>query len=324
VSGALYVPGADRTSRWFLDDYPGQYVMPRIDKTLLHSTETPKSGSCPGYSGGGTAPQITINPWRGFRRMWQHFPINRAGRALGNPSSTPVSENKDNVFQVEIIGYSDPTLGRRYGCYLPELAGDDLDYLVEMLAFVHREWPHPTTLPSTWPLYKVSSWDAMGAAHMSSDAYDRFAGILAHLHAPKPSTHGDVALNIRALKSKLDARLTGNVTPPPSDTYGKFLTEDGILDTATRKAVQRLLGVDADGDWGPVTWRALQRKAGLTGAAVDGIPGPVTDDAVARLVGRPDLVGSRWSWAWTTAPTEHTRGLEQYYNRAVRRGWSPS
>lgn len=322
MSGALYVPGADRTLRWFFKAgaYPNQTLMPRIDKTLLHSTETPKRSGCPGYSGGATAPQITINPWPGYQRMYQHFPIPRAGRALMNPSSTPVSENKDNVFQVEIIGYSDPGYGRQYGCYLPELPDEGLDYLAEMLAFVNKEWPHPTTLPSTWPLYKVSSWAAMNAARMSSSEYDAHRGMLAHLHA-SGNTHGDVALNIRALKAKVDALLT---TPaPPPDTGAPYLTEDGLLDTATRKAIQRLVGVEPDGDWGPITWKAIQRKAGLTGSAVDGIPGPITDDAVARWVGLPELVGTRWSHAWTSSPTAHTRGLEAYYNRAVRRGWNP-
>ena len=208
MAGALYIPGADRTSRWFYDDFPNA-AMPRIDKTLLHSTETPKTSGCPGYQSGAVAPQVTINPWAGYRKIWQHFPINRPGRALGNPSSTPVSENKDNVFQVEIIGYSDPDNGRRYGCYLPEMTSGDLDYLAEMLAFVHEEWPHSTGLPSTWPLYKVSSWPAMDAAHMSSSRYDAFEGILAHLHAPLPSTHGDVALRIQTLKAKIDTLLTG-------------------------------------------------------------------------------------------------------------------
>jgi hypothetical protein len=213
VTKAIYIPGADRSTRWFLDDYPNQFRFDHLEKTLLHSTETTKRGGCPGYSGGSMAPQVTINPWPGYQRIWQHFPINRAGRALGNPSITPVSENKDFVFQVEIIGYSDPGYGRQYGCYLPELPDDGLDYLAKMLAFVHEEWGHPTTLPSTWPLYKVSSWAAMNAAHMTSSAYDRHRGWLAHLHAPLPSSHGDVALNVRALKAKVDAILN-----PPAPT----------------------------------------------------------------------------------------------------------
>lgn len=224
MTGSLYIPGADRTSKWFFDDYPNA-AMPRIDKTLLHSTETQKSSGCPGYSGGGTAPQVTINPWSGHRKIWQHFPINRPGRALGNPSSTPVSENKDNVFQVEIIGFSDPVLGRRYKCYLPEMSEGDIDYLVSMLAFVHQEWPHATTLPSTWPLYKVSSYTAMQAAHMTSAKYDAFEGILAHLHAPKPSTHGDVALDVKTVKRKLDLILN---PPPPLPTPSPDMQEDTV------------------------------------------------------------------------------------------------
>jgi hypothetical protein len=214
MAGALYLPGADRTSRWFFDDYPNA-AMPRIDKTLLHSTETQKSSGCPGYAGGSTAPQVTINPWKGYRKTWQHFPNNRPGRALGNPSSTPVSENKDNVWQVEIIGFSDPVLGRKYGCYLPELDDAGLDYLAEQIAFLHKEWPHPLTLPPSWPLYKVSTYTQMQAAHMTSSQYDAFAGILAHLHAPKPSSHGDVAINIKALVRKINVILTGGPVADP-------------------------------------------------------------------------------------------------------------
>jgi hypothetical protein len=55
----------------------------------------------------------------------------------------------------------------------------------------------------------------MQAAHMTSSQYDGFHGILAHLHAPKPSTHGDVALNIRSLKAKIDKILAPPVPPVP-------------------------------------------------------------------------------------------------------------
>lgn len=281
MSGALYLPGADRTSRWFFKAgaYPNQVLMPRIDKTLLHSTETPKTSGCPGYSGGANAPQLTLNPWKGYRKITQHFPLNRAGRALMNPSSTPVSENKDNVVQIEIIGYSDPALGRKYGCYLPDLTDDDLDWLAEQIALIHREWPHPTTLPSTWPLYKVSSWAAMNAARMSSAQYDAHRGILAHLHA-SGNTHGDVALNIRALKAKVDSRLGAAPTPPTPRT---------VLRPGDRgddvKALQVLLiaaGADivADGSYGPATEAAVRAFQTTSGLDVDGIAGPATRTAL--------------------------------------------
>lgn len=241
MTGALYIPGADRTSRWFYDDFPNA-AMAAIDKTLLHSTETQKSSGCPGYAGGSTAPQVTINPWPGYQKTWQHFPIIRPGRALGNPSSTPVSENKDNVFQVEIIGFSDPALGRRYNCYLPELPDAGLDYLAKMLAFVHEQWPHPLTIPPTWPLYKVSSYAAMDAAHMSSSQYDRFEGILAHLHAPKPSSHGDVAINIRGLVSRVNLIL--NPPPPPEPPVAVNLVPSAAKE-ATMYTLVRVTGGDA-------------------------------------------------------------------------------
>ena len=290
MTGALIYPGADRTSRWFAgpDDFPNQFVMPRIDKTLLHSTETQKAGSCPGYGDGATAPQLTVNPWPGFQRVWQHFPLNRAGRALGNPSSTPVSENKDNVEQVEIIGFSDPDLGRRYGCYLPELPDSGLDYLANVLAFIHREWPHPTTLPSTWPLYKVSSWSAMGAAHMSSDAYDRFSGILAHLHAPVPSTHGDVALNIRSLKSRVDSKLAPAPAPPPptnGDDMADMTVKHPTL-TNTRWPVDTALW----SMWTYSIWAArdaaITRALAEQAAKTDGTLDDAEVERIAERVGR--------------------------------------
>jgi len=241
MSGALYIPGADRTSRWFLDDFPDQFLMPRIDKDLLHSTETDKRSGCPGYQGGATAPQVTINPWKGYRKIWQHLPIPRAGRALGNPSSTPVSENKDNVFQVEIIGYSDPGYGKARGCYLPELDDEGLQYIADMLIFVHKEWPHPTTLPTTWPLYKVSSWAAMDAAHMSSAQYDAHRGMLAHLHAPKPSSHGDVAIKAQTLKKKVDFGLLppAPAGPTPAEEASVVITKTDTEDIFTRHAIMK-------------------------------------------------------------------------------------
>lgn len=62
--------------------------------------------------------------------------------------------------------------------------------------------------------------------------------------------------------------------------------QTGKTNLATRKAVQRYLKVAADGDWGKVTIRALQRRSGLTGKAVDGVLGPNTHKAWQRYLNR--------------------------------------
>lgn len=287
MTGKIYIPGADRTSRWFFDDFPGQFLMPRIDKTLWHSTETQKRGGCPGYSGGATAPQVTINPWPGYFKIWQHFPIPRAGRALGNPSSTPVSENKDNVFQVEVIGFSDPALGRRYGCYLPELPDAGQQYLAEMIAFVHEEWPHPDTLPPTWPLYKVSSWAAMDAAHMTSSEYDRHAGWLAHLHAPRPSTHGDSALPIVKIRAKKRAIL--NPAPkPPTPAPVPTTKEVTMVLVQVKDTNPVFVSTGTERRW----VSSAKRLASLQKAIrAEGGKGVVTEIAADELSGYGELVG---------------------------------
>lgn len=48
---------------------------------------------------------------------------------------------------------------------------------------------------------------------------------------------------------------------------------DGELGPQTKKALQEALGVTADGEWGAETYRALQTFLGVT---VDGVPGPQT------------------------------------------------
>ena len=66
------------------------------------------------------------------------------------------------------------------------------------------------------------------------------------------------------------------------------LVVNGVFDTATRKRLQQWAGVTQDGDLGPISWAAIQKRVGSTkpyiwhglqrvvGAPIDNIPGPVT------------------------------------------------
>lgn len=262
---ALYLPGANRTAHWHAPKFDGR-IFTMLEKILLHSTETPKTSGCPGYNYGKASPTLTINPWPGYQRAWQHFPLTESARALVNPTSTAVSENKDNVCQIEIIGYSDKGLGVPRGCYLPDLPDAGLDYLADALAFIAREWDVPNVWASPWPAYPASYGNS--PARMSSAEYDRFRGFLGHLHA-SGNTHGDPTIDVAGLKARIAGRLGPRTVLRPGDR-GDDVT-----------ALQRLLvaaghAIATDGSYGPATEAAVRAFQAARRLDVDGVTGPKT------------------------------------------------
>lgn len=103
----------------------------------------------------------------------------------------------------------------------------------------------------------------------------------------------------------------------PLDKPGRFLTEDGIADSGTWKVIQKWVGVERDGYVGPQTIGGIQR---VSGRPVTGKWTQADTDALAVKVSRPDIKGKPWSYAWSTKPTELTRAIEAYLNRAIRNG----
>lgn len=98
---------------------------------------------------------------------------------------------------------------------------------------------------------------------------------------------------------------------------GRLLTTDGILDAGTVKVIQTWLKVVVDGDFGPITRRALKRRIGTNATPTWT---QKDSDALAVFVGKPELKGKPWSYAWTNKPTPHTKALEEYLNRGIRNG----
>lgn len=114
------------------------------------------------------------------------------------------------------------------------------------------------------------------------------------------------------------------VPPDAQDIPRRWLlTEDGILDKGTRAAIQRMVGVKGDGEWGPATRKAIQRWASASSKplVIDGNLGPASRKAVQRKVGAP--VTGVWNYGWETKPDATTRHIEAYYNRAVRNNRKP-
>ena len=165
-------------------------LQPKIDKLVLHSTE---GGGLPSYDGGRTAPALTVDPWT--RRTWQHFDsVARSTKTLRDTGG--LAENRADVSQIEIVGYSDPTLGRKAGKYLPDLGEEGLAYIAGVVRWYHDEWDVPLVTPASWPAYPSSY--GRTSARMTEAQYRSYRGVLGHLHVPD-NVHGDPTLNIRRL-----------------------------------------------------------------------------------------------------------------------------
>lgn len=291
-------PGADMTRFYGHGGYSG-IDQTRLEKIVLHSTETSAKWGCPGYAGGGNAPTFTINPWPGYRKIWQHFDTNESARALLNPSSTPVSENRDGVCQIEIIGYSDARTAKTYGYDLRTLTDDDYAYIGRLVGWIAREWDVPLVTPDLWPPYPASYGNS--EARMTSREYDAFTGVLGHLHV-SGNSHGDPTIDpakiIAAAKSHAVEQAAKPQPAPAKKPANKPTPTKGLnvrlidLRNAHRtlvkgpgvKPLQRLLRVPADGLAGAQTRKALiaaQKRAGLK---ADAIFGPATAEAL--LAGR--------------------------------------
>lgn len=216
-------PPANRTAQWFEDKYD-RGTFTGIDKLLLHTTET---SGWPAYGGGASAPTLTYNPW--VRQWRQHNYLNTSARALQDPSSTPVRENRDNVVQVEIIAYCDPKLYAKYGHGVNALPATFYEDMGAFLAFLNKEWGTPIVRAPEWDTFPPSN-----SIRMSSAKYDAFRGVLGHQHA-SGNTHGDPGFTNAQVDRILAVakRLT-----TPTDVSGDDMPLTAADITAIRAAVQ--------------------------------------------------------------------------------------
>lgn len=204
-------PGADK-SQW--KPQLGGITMTSISKLLLHTTESSGWPSYPDF-----APQLTIDPIK--RQVRQHMPLTTSASTLSDPSSTAVRENRDNVLQVEIVGYCDPAFkNNKY--YVKNFSKADLDWLAKFVVWVHTTYGVPLTAPTFLP-YPSSYGNSR--VRMTGVQYDAYKGILGHEHA-SGNDHGDPGdLDVPYIIKKAK-ELTAPKSVPP------IKLEDGELPTA--------------------------------------------------------------------------------------------
>lgn len=156
---ASYYPPADRTSQWY-PSIAGSAVFTKVDKLVLHTTE---GSGWHNYGASGFGPHLTYHPK--LRQWRQHIPLTKSATALNDPSSTPVRENRDNVIQIEIVGFAKDSIN-----WSDEVCQDIAEFI---------KWLNKYGLP----LKAVEKWVGPKAnEHMSSSEWDNFKGVAGHQH----------------------------------------------------------------------------------------------------------------------------------------------
>ena len=204
-------------------------MQPALTKLVLHSTET-AAGGIPRYNDGKSAPTLTVDPWN--RKVYQHFrSVAVSAKALLDNNG--FAGNRDNVAQIEIVGYSDPKNGRKYGSFLPDLGRPEIEFVAGVVAWFCREWGTPAKLTTKpWPMFPAS-YGINSPARMTEAQWDAFEGILGHLHVPQ-NLHGDPSLDIAAVMDAvrriLDLPDGGTAFGEPTPDLGPMVLEEA--DTA--------------------------------------------------------------------------------------------
>lgn len=171
-----FLSGANRAAQYYQGRYPSASTFSRLEKFLIHTTET---RGWPGYGGGASAPNATYYPER--REIRQHFDNNRSARALRDPSGTAVRENRDNIFQLEIICYSSYSLVERFGgLWVGDLTDTHMRDIAEIINQLHADWDLPIQSSVTWREGRRTFYDNV---RLSGPQFDAYRGILGHVHA---------------------------------------------------------------------------------------------------------------------------------------------
>lgn len=277
-------PGADHSTQWFHNAYPGD-TMPHPNVIVLHTTE---GSSWPSYGGGGSAPTFTVHP---DGRVRQHFYANESARALVNASGG-VETNTLNAVQIELIGTCDKG---GPGVYWPSATDAQLAGLAKLVKWLTATYPIPLKSTSKPWLSYPSSYGSASGQRMSFSEWTNFNGIAGHQHVPE-NLHGDPGNFPVARLIKL---VGGTSVPSGSTSTAKVVDLSNVVAAAKRdpglpqggtthaadvKIVEAALKAEgllsatyaSDGSFGSTTvaaYRKWQQKLGFAGADADGIPG---------------------------------------------------
>lgn len=195
--------GANTSAQWFGGKYPGRTMKPRF--IILHTTE---GNGWPGYSGGGSAPHLTITPDTKAKKLVvrQHFRLDRTARALIG------AEANDGGIQIELVGTSgwatseNPNRPYTVGFSWPKAPAWAITALGKIVGQLARDHGIPLSAPWTFPSWKTSN-------RASWAAYRRARGIIGHTHVPGNDHTDPGALPISRIIAAAKPPATGPTNP---------------------------------------------------------------------------------------------------------------
>lgn len=314
-----YYPPADRTSQWY-PNIAGGATFTKVDKLVIHTTE---GSGWHNYGATGFGPHMTW--WRQWR---QHIPLTKSATALTDPASTPVRENRDNVIQIELVGFA-----KNAG----NMDDNTVEALAQFIAFLHK-YGLPLNIMTVWTGPNTH-------ARMTSAEFDAFKGVCGHQHV-SGNDHwdpGQIPWNVIIDRAKEIVNGPVKVDPPkpappvviPPTTKPPYMTDEmkfpgaaafviGSPHPAVAILGQRLVAHGWKYKIGPGTpmgtadvkgtqW--FQGLQGWDGSGADGIPGKLTWEALMKTPkvrptpptnGRPIHNGTvgpgfkaKGGWAWS-------------------------
>jgi hypothetical protein len=191
----LWWPGADNA----VQNFQPAYNRPQMSTwaiLMLHTTET-EDGSWPGYGGGASAPNLTVQGKGayGIHHSRGHFPVNCAARALLDPASTAVQENRICV-QVEIVATCDyRKRGLPRWTHVDDLPDSFWKWLGAFMKWLVPRNGMPLASTVQWKAFQRQTaggvWvdDPNGAyglnapQRLTSSQFAAYRGVLGHQHA---------------------------------------------------------------------------------------------------------------------------------------------
>jgi hypothetical protein len=246
-------------------------------KLVWHTTE---GSSLPNY--GGDAPHFTLDPQDG--RLWQHIPLNHAGRALmaGGP-------NFWNAIQVELIGWADTTEAKKHGMLKRAVVNwTDAEYarVAKLARWIETNFD----VPRKCSVHFVGNGHT---AHLASlDAVKRYSGHLGHQHV-NGNSHWDPGLfkiglvldKAHAGMARAGAHHNGSAPHVMVRDLGRGDKGEDVktLQKLLVKRGYKLLKGNAKGVFGPATEAFVVHFQWRHSLKIDGIVGEDTRTALGLV-----------------------------------------